>query len=253
MGMKQNKCFSAGIRIFKTLKPVFEPHGLVAAALPAVVSLLLAWTEPCQILIPSIVSPCEAGEQYAVNVHRDESSRETIYRVFRDDCTVEWIARDVEPGVIKNRVECPFPLAEQILLMEKLYAVFLQKDPNARVLRTLFWGRLEPEESSGSWEMAFRLALGAYKSPGWDARRGKPKNGDYNGFVKDLANGEMIYPELKALFEGFNRNIKFSCAEKVLVEKAGKLPFFEALKPHGVKAEDILPFDCMTWFSITAK
>lgn len=77
------------------------------------------------------------------------------------------------------------------------------------------------------------------------------KAGDINGFVRDLANREMIYPELKDLFERFNRTIRFSCAEKVLVGKAGKPPFYDALKVHGVGAEDKLPFDCMTWFSIS--
>lgn len=63
----------------------------------------------------------------------------------------------------------------------------------------------------------------------------------------------MIYPELKELFEGFHKNITFSSAEKVLVLEAGKLPFFDQLKPHGIRASDRLPFDCMTWFSVSAK
>jgi hypothetical protein len=63
----------------------------------------------------------------------------------------------------------------------------------------------------------------------------------------------MIYPELKELFAHFHKNITFSCAGKVLVQKAEKLPFFDRLKQQGVKAADKLPFDCMTWFSIAAQ
>ena len=85
------------------------------------------------------------------------------------------------------------------------------------------------------------------------SKKGRPKNGDINGFVKDLANRQMIYPELKELFEGFHKSITFSCAEKVLVLEAGKLPFFDQLKPHGIKASDRLPFDCMAWFSVSAQ
>jgi len=69
--------------------------------------------------------------------------------------------------------------------------------------------------------------------------------------VKDFANRADIYPELKELFKFFHKSIKFSCAEKVLVLKAEKLPFFDELKQHGIKASDRLPFDCMTWFSIS--
>jgi len=140
-----------------------------------------------------------------------------------------------------------------IPLLEKICAEFFSKDKNAQAFRTLFWGRLEPDTPNGSRELSLRLALAAYKSPGWDTKKGKPKNGDINGFVKDLANKEMIYPELKKLFERFHKSIKFSCAEKVLVLKTDKLPFYEQLKQQGVKAADKLPFDCMTWFTIAAQ
>jgi hypothetical protein len=143
-------------------------------------------------------------------------------------------------------------LAGQIPLLEKIGAAFFEKDKNAPAFRTLFWGRLEPDNQGAPRELALRLALAAYKSPGWDAKKGKPKSGDINGFVRDLANKEMIYPELKKLFEQFHRSIKFSCAEKVLVQRADKLPFYDQLKQRGVKATDKLPFDCMTWFSVTA-
>jgi hypothetical protein len=63
----------------------------------------------------------------------------------------------------------------------------------------------------------------------------------------------MIYPELKELFERFQRTIRFSCAEKVLVTEAAKLPFYDQLKQRGVKASDKLPFDCMAWFSVSEK
>ena len=177
----------------------------------------------------------------------------TIYKISSGDCTIEWIARNSEIGVIKYWSKCTLSLAEQLPLLEKICAEFFSKDKNAQAFRTLFWGRLAPDETKpGLQEMSLRLALAAHKSPGWDVKRGKPKNGDINGFVKDLANKAMIYPELKELFERFNKSIKFSCAEKVLIQKAEKLPFFDQLKKKGIKATDKLPFDCMTWFSVSA-
>ena len=254
--MQQEKRSLSKIKIPGRSQPVFQnikTYGLVLILLSAGSVMPPAGTETSHVLVPPIVRQCSAEEHYAVTVHRDESFRTTTYRVSKGKCTVEWIARDVEPGVIKHRAVCLSPIGLQLPLMKRLCAEFLRNDPNAPVLRTLFWGRLEPDQSNASWEMSYRMALAAYHSSGWDVRRGKPKNGDMNGFVRDLANRSVIYPELKELFESFHRNIRFSCAEKVLVQKAGKLPFYDHLKARGVGVEDKLPFDCMTWFSISEK
>ena len=199
-----------------------------------------------------VLPQCSAAAVSPVTIEHDSQWNATIYKISNGDCTIEWIARNSEIGVIKHSAECTLPLAEQIPLLEKICAEFFGKDKNAQAFRTLYWGRLEPDIPNGSRELSLRLALAAYKSPGWDTKKGKPKKGDINGFVKDLANREMIYPELKELFGRFHKSIKFSCAEKVLVLKAEKLPFYEQLKQQGVKAADKLPFDCMTWFSVAA-
>jgi hypothetical protein len=199
-----------------------------------------------------VVSQCSAEAVSPVTIEHSSQWNATIYKISNGDCTIEWIARNSEIGVIKHWSQCTLSLAEQLPLLEKICSEFFSKDKNAQAFRTLFWGRLEPDTPNGSRELSLRLALAAHKSPGWDAKKGKPKSGDINGFVKDLANKEMIYPELKKLFERFHKSIKFSCAEKVLVLKAEKLPFYEQLKQQGVKATDKLPFDCMTWFSVAA-
>jgi hypothetical protein len=100
--------------------------------------------------------------------------------------------------------------------------------------------------------MSFRLAVAAFASSGWDKIRGRPTQGDINRFTRDLANQARIYPELQELFAGFPRRVTLSHVEKVLVLKAGQLPFFDQLKKLGVKAADRLPFDCMAWFAVTA-
>ena len=190
----------------------------------------------------------------AVIVKYSDIDNATIYSISSGDCAIEWIARNSEIGVIKHRAQCTLPLSQQLPLLTQICSEFFSKDKNAQAFRTLFWGRLTPDESKpASQELSLRLALAAHKSHSWDVKRGKPKNGDINGFVRDLANAEMIYPELKELFERFDKKITFSCAEKVLVLEAEKLPFFDQLKQNGVKASDKLPFDCMTWFSISAQ
>ena len=193
---------------------------------------------------------CRAAE---VMVERNADDTETTYGISCKNCRIEWIARDAEIGVVKLWSHCPLPLSEQMPLLNRIYAQFLRRDRNARELRTLFMGEIDPDAETGSREMSIRLALAAHKSSGWDARKGDAKSGDINGFVKDLANREMIYSELKELFARFQQNIKISCVEKVLVQQADKLPYFDQLNKQGVQATDKLPFDCMTWFSLSAQ
>ena len=200
-----------------------------------------------------ILSRCFAETVPSVTVESSAQWNATIYKISSGDCAIEWIARTAEIGVIQHRAACTLTLADQMPLLEKICSAFFSTDQNAGSFRTLFWGRLDPDTRNGSRELALRLALAAHKSPGWDTKTGKPKNGDINGFVTAIANSAMIYPELRETFERFRRSIQFSCAEKVLVQRADKLPFYEQLKQQGVKATDKLPFDCMTWFSVVSE
>jgi hypothetical protein len=221
---------------------------------PALALVLCLWL----LLGPSIdvgrhahVHRLRAEETPAVAVTRNAQYSETTYRSSMADCTVAWIIRDSEPYVVRQRARCAAPLEGQLPLMHAIGAAFFRQDPHAGAFRTLFWGRLAPDETRGGpQEMAYRLALAAFHSAGWDPERGKPKDGDINGFVRKLANEAMIYPELKALFARLERDITFSSAEKVLVMRADKLPFYDRLKQQGVRASDKLPFDCLTWFSV---
>ena len=218
----------------------------------AVWSVLPVCSSPLDSTRLHVLPQCSAAAVSPVTIEHDSQWNATIYKISGRDCTIEWIARNSEIGVIKQSAECAVSLSEQVPLLERICKQFFSKDKNAQAFRTLFWGRLEPDTPNGSRELSLRLALAAHQSPGWDAKRGRPKNGDINGFIRDLANREMIYPELKELFARFHKSITFSCAEKVLVQKAGELPFYEQLQQQGVKAADKLPFDCMTWFSVAA-
>lgn len=200
-----------------------------------------------------MATPPQGNEENKFEVVIEQSTdwNATIYRISKEGCTIEWIARNSEIGVVKYASDCVTPLALQMPLLGEIAGTFFSRDSNARSLRTLFWGRLDPDMATGPRELSFRLALAAHKSPDWDKKRGKPKNGDINSFVKDLANRAMIYPELKALLANFHKTVTFSCAEKVLVTEAGKLHFFDQLKQHGVRESEKLPFDCMAWFSVS--
>ena len=179
----------------------------------------------------------------------------TRYHVSLGDCSIIWIAYDTEfdRGVVKNQTDCNVSLAEQMPILNIICSKFLNEDRNAPVFRTLFWGTLFPERAAGAREMSYRLALAASRSPEWDKAKGKPKQGDLNRFTRELANQAKIYPELTELFATFNRTVTLGYVEKVRVLNAGQLPFFPQLERQGVKAIDRLPFDCMSWFSISKK
>jgi len=231
-----------------------KQHGNLSCLVPAACFVLfVSATAPVATADLNIPPQCSAEVVPNVTIEHSTLDNATIYSTSSGGCSITLTARDSEKGVIKQCSQCASPLALQLPLLTKIYEEFFSSDENAQVFRTLFWGRLEPDTQNGSREMSLRLALAAYKSPGWDVKRGKPKSGDINGFVKDLANRAMIYPELKELFERFDRIITFSCAEKVLVTEAAKLPFCDQLKQRGIKATDKLPFDCMTWFAVSEK
>ena len=146
--------------------------------------------------------------------------------------------------------KCVLSWQRQLSLFEKGLTRMLEDEKQASAFRALSWGRLAPDERV-PYEMSYRLALAAFESPLWDKKRGRAKTGHENNCVVELANKEDIYRELKVIFTTLNRSVRFSSAEKVLVMEAGKLPFFDALKMHGVQAKDRLPFDCQAWFSVS--
>lgn len=228
----------------KTLQP--KKHG---GSMPFLYVCLVAWFS----LASAAIAPGQ--EASPVTVEFSELDNATLYGASRGNCAIAWIAYHAElnRGVVKHRSRCQEPLSSQLPLLTAICEAFLKRDSNAGVFRTLFWGGLVPESGPDSLELPSRLALAAYKSPGWDARNGRPKRGDINGFVKDLANRELIYPELKELFRTFHRGITLSSVEKVRVLEARNLPFYDHLRKQGVQATDKLPFDCMAWFSVSAE
>jgi len=178
---------------------------------------------------------------------------ETTYSITNKTCRIAWTVykSELNKGVVHHRLECKLPLNKQLPMLANILSEILKDGGNSKSFHTLFWGRLAPDISNGNLEISFNLAMAAYKSPLWDLKRGKPKNGHENLFIVSLANKANIYGKLRVLFERFNRKLVFSSAEKVLVTKAYKLPFFERLKKHGVNAAYKLPFDCLTWFSVS--
>jgi hypothetical protein len=200
----------------------------------------------------ALMFSCTDRGQPPVSAENSPYNDATVYRIATGDCVITWTVytTDLNRGVIKHFSRCSLPLAGQVPLLERIVKTVLEEDKSAKDLRTLFWGGLVPEQGGSSLEMASRLALAAHRSADWDTRTGRPKNGDLNGFVKDLANSEPISPEIQALFKGVGRTVAVASVEKVRVLKAKELPFFPELKTRGVQEWERLPFDGMVWFSV---
>ncbi len=166
------------------------------------------------------------------------------FTVRSGDCTISWeVLPPNDHVVIRHRSDCGLPLGEQASLIAEL----LRKLPAP--FQTLSWGRLCPD-GARDVTMPVRLALAARRSPGWDARRGVPRAGDPNGFVRKLANDALIYGELQRVFAAAGLELRLAAVEKVLVLRARELPFFDRLRAGGARPSDRLPFDCQAWFSV---
>jgi hypothetical protein len=125
----------------------------------------------------------------------------------------------------------------------------MESGTDAEELRTLSWGRLSPD-GARDLTLSVRLAMAAKRSTDWDPARGMPRGGDINGWVRTLANEDSIYDELRQVFKEAGLQIHLASVEKVLVEEARVLPFFDRLRAIGTQPEDRVPFDCQAWFSI---
>jgi hypothetical protein len=206
--------------------------------------------------------PVALGQEEVV-VGQNPELQETEYKIAVENCTITWTvsSSELNLGVIGQHSDCALTLGEEAALIAKLLRKVLETRGKAGQLRSLFWGRLYPYGDPGNPNstMALRLALAAKRSPQWDSIRGQPQSDntnrelDVNGFVRTLANDAAIYRELQPVFAAAGLELRLSSVEKVLILQAGQMPFFEGLRKSGVRASDLLPFDCLTWFSVRSQ
>jgi hypothetical protein len=180
--------------------------------------------------------------------------KETTYSIIDGDknkISITTYQTELNKGIVRLRSNSNLPLKKQIDLLSKVLDR-VWKDENKTEVHTLFIGRLGNAFGEGNTQMSERLAMAAYRSPGWNKIKGKPVSGHENYFVVKLANQAMIYPELEEIFRKHGLSITFSSAEKVLMGSPTKyIPFGDSLKEQGVEDSATLPFDCLTWFKIS--
>jgi len=151
-------------------------------------------------------------------------------------------------GIIRYRYIGSSHLIQQIKPMSVILE-FIFSDSSLHVdFNTLHWGALG-NVSTQDYSMSRRLALAAAQSAEWNKISGKPLKGHENLFVQKIANNAVIYSELKGLFNGLGYKIEISGVEKVFIQQAKKLPFWDDISSQ-VNITDKLPYDCQTWFRI---
>ena len=139
-------------------------------------------------------------------------------------------------GILRLRSNSDAPIKVQTIYLSMILDRVLQ-DENKAGLRTLFIGRLI-HAFGNDRTMSERLALGAAKSYLWDNKKGRPVSGHANPAVKKIANGAVIYQELRKAFNKHGLDIRISGMEKVLIQK---------------RSSGLVPIDALTWFYINEK
>ncbi|KAA3610176.1 MAG: hypothetical protein D8M58_06905 [Calditrichaeota bacterium] len=165
-----------------------------------------------------------------------------------DTYVIEVFLSDLNKGIMRYRYEGERQLSQQIKPIRNLLEHVFADSSISNEFTTLQWGSLIRSEKN-DFIMAQRLAMAAAQSNKWNKSSGKPFQGHENTFVQIIANEQNIYPELTDLFNELGYKIEISGVEKVFIQTAVKLPFWENISGQ-VNENAKLPYDCQTWFKI---
>jgi len=96
-----------------------------------------------------------------------------------------------------------------------------------------------------------RVAIAAARSPDWDPRRGRPRSGNANAFVVQVAHDPReFFPEMVAMLAAVHLRPELRSVEKVLVGTPKDTPFQERLEAANVGERAKVPYDCILWFHL---
>lgn len=193
-----------------------------------------------------------ATEGVTASIELDPKSGQRIYRAQSGDCEVRWVIQlsQAEDGAMRHHAQCKLPVEKQAPLYQAVLDRVLE---DKLALRTLSWGRIDPDGAKQDHTLAVRLSLAAKKSKQWNSKTGRGAKGNDNKAVKEIANSGQVFVELEKIFHERSLGFEVKSIEKVLVLPAKKLPFWAQLEAEGVAATDRLPFDAQIMFAIEDK
>ncbi len=204
--------------------------------------------------VPMPVTVQEAGSVPSpqVKVESDDRMHTMTYTAASDSCRISWVLFETElnRAVIRHYADCRQSWEIQAPLISRVAEKIFENPTNRNTLHTLTWGRLTPDGAT-EVRMAVRLAAAAIRSPNWDRSSGRSRTVHINRLVRDLANEACIYAELKNVLSPMGVALSVSSIEKVLVSKAGSLPFFAELKKQGIDIDYPVEIPIVTYFGDT--
>lgn len=164
-----------------------------------------------------------------------------LVSVTEGSCTLR-VEVDEPSHVLRLRVlpeapACAFTATTVHTVLGTALAQATQEQP-AEVIPAIFLGRLVDYP----W-ISLALATFAATDPRWDARKGRPVTGHFNGYVREvLARPGMLAPIDRTLAESGYR-VRAVEVEKVLVARCGEL----GSPDGGLHCPGRVPFDAMVW------
>jgi len=173
---------------------------------------------------------CSKAPENRVAVSGDANA--VTYSVQHNSCTVIWEYQK-QSRTMKQTSTCP-SLAEQVPLIHALLAEF-RKD--GQKLDSLASIGVDPKEAG----ISFRMALAVHQSMG-----GCLKTTPYDSLEKAFNDADIL-KELREPFESAGVQLKVGGIEKVSLMPASRLPFYDQLEKHGVRPNELLPYDCWLW------
>jgi len=145
------------------------------------------------------------------------------------------------------RNDCPQPLEAKLRLLSAMIEELLPESEDRHDIRTLFVGRLVLTFP----DIAQRLAKSASESPEWEQKRPWKEPGYSNRFVLQLIKQDNLFPELSEALKGIGYKVQVASVEKILMAKPKDTSFGDQLLEEGADPQITLPFDAMTWFSLS--
>ena len=205
------------------------------------------------LIIGHFLSSDAFGQPYPVIIHLNPDYKETSYTIHtnaQQQISLTTYQTKINRGILRLRSNADLSFDQQIEFISKILKTVLEKVDKGAI-HTLFIGRLIHAFGKNNPHLSIRLALSASKSPLWDNTQGKAVSVHENTAVKTIANQAHIFAELASVFADHKLTINVSAVEKVLIGRPDETPIEQSLKDAGVEPMARLPFDCLTWFSVS--
>jgi len=164
-----------------------------------------------------------------------------------DGCRASLERRKKELNYLHFRNDCPQPLEAKLTLLSAMIEMLIPEAEDRHTISSLFVGRLVLTFP----EIAQRLAKSASESPEWDQKRPWKEPGYSNRFVLQLMKHDNLFPELSETLKGFGYKVQVASVEKILMAKPKDTSFGDQLLEEGADPQIKLPFDALTWFSLS--